>query len=175
MTILICCHSGTYRNFKEYYLNGVKGCLRRESPDAVSYNRFVELIPGVFIAMTLFMKLYAFGRCTGITYVDSTMIPVCHSIRRYLNKVFSDLAKDGKGTMGRCHGFRLHLMCNDRGDIITFCLTGANVDDRDMRVWEVFTKELYGKVSADRDTSRESSLRRSPAGEYISCTDSGRI
>ena len=64
MTILICYHFGTYRNFKEYYLNGVKGYLRREFPDAVSYNRFVELMLRVFIAMTLFMKLYAFGRDT---------------------------------------------------------------------------------------------------------------
>lgn len=41
-------------------------------------------------------------------------------------------------------------MCNDKGDIITFCLTSANVDDRDKRVWSVFTKVLYGKVFADR-------------------------
>lgn len=41
-------------------------------------------------------------------------------------------------------------MCNDRGEAITFCLTGANVDDRDDRAWSVFTKELYGKVFADR-------------------------
>lgn len=46
--------------------------------------------------------------------------------------------------------FKLHLLCNDAGDIITFCLTGANVDDRDEKVWKVFTKELYGKVFADR-------------------------
>ena len=107
-------------------------------------------MPRVFFLMMLFMKLYAFGKCTGITFVDSTMIPVCHNIRRYMNKVFTDLAKDGKGTMGWCHGFKLHLLCNDSGDIITFCLTGANVDDRDERVWQVFTKELYGKVFADR-------------------------
>ncbi len=29
-------------------------------------------------------------------------------------------------------------------------LTGANVDDRDDRVWNVFSKVLYGKVFADR-------------------------
>ena len=34
--------------------------------------------------------------------------------------------------------------------MITFCLTGANVDDRDSRVWTVFAKILYGKVFADR-------------------------
>ena len=150
MTILICCHFGTYRNFKEYYLNWVKGVMRQDFPEAVSYNRFVELMPRVFFKMMLFMKLHAFGHCSGITYVDSTMIPVCHNVRRYYNKVFAGLAKNGKGTMGWCHGFKLHLLCNDRGEIITFCLTGVNVDDRDERVWSVFSKELFEKVFAGR-------------------------
>ena len=66
------------------------------------------------------------------------------------NKVFAGLAKSGKGTMGWCHGFKLHLLCNDSGEVMTFCLTGANVDDRDSRVWTVFAKVLYGKVFADR-------------------------
>lgn len=125
-------------------------CFHKEFPHAVSYNRFVELMPRVFCKMMLFMKLYAFGKCTGITFVDSTMIPVCHNVKRYFNKVFSGLAKNGKGTMGWCHGFKLHLLCNDSGEVITFCLTGANVDDRDSRGWNVFTKVLYGKVFADR-------------------------
>ena len=100
MTVLVCYHFGTYRTFKDYYLNGIRGSLKDCFPDAVSYNRFVELMPRVFFLMMLFMKLYAFGKCTGITFVDSTMIPVCHNIRRYMNKVFAGLAKDGKGTMG---------------------------------------------------------------------------
>ena len=61
VTILVCYHFGTYRNFKEYYLNWVKGAMRQDFPDAVSYNRFVELMPRVFFKMMLFMKLYAFG------------------------------------------------------------------------------------------------------------------
>lgn len=150
MTILVCYHFGTYRNFKEYYLNCIKGMLKQEFPDAVSYNRFIELMPRVFLEMMLFMKLYAFGKCTGITFVDSTMIPVCHNVRRKFNKVFDGIAKDGKGTIGWCHGFKLHLLCNDSGEVITFCLTAANVDDRDERVWNVFVKELFGKVFADR-------------------------
>ena len=83
-------HFGTYRNFKEYNLNGVLGEMRREFPEAVSYNRFMGLMPRVFIEMLLFMRLYAFGKCTGITFVDSTMIPVCHNVSRYINKVFAD-------------------------------------------------------------------------------------
>jgi hypothetical protein len=100
--------------------------------------------------MVFFLRLYAFGRCLGISFVDSTLIPVCHNLRRYANRVFEGVATNGKGTMGRCHGFKLHFICNDRGEIITFCLTGANVDDRDPKVWKVLSKELYGKLFADR-------------------------
>ena len=46
-----------------------------------------------------FLNLGAFGRCTGITFVDSTMIPVCHNLRRYANKIFKGIATDGKGAM----------------------------------------------------------------------------
>lgn len=52
--------------------------------------------------------------------------------------------------MGWYHGFKQHLMCNDSKNIITSCLTRANVDNRDERVWKVFPKHLYGKVFADR-------------------------
>lgn len=84
-------------------------------PEAVSYNRFVELESRAFFPLMFFLNFRAFGRCTGITFVDSTMIPVCHNLRRYVNKVFKDIATDGKGAIGWCHGFKLHLACNDRG------------------------------------------------------------
>ena len=51
---------------------------------------------------------------------------------------------------GSFRNFKLHLLCNEMGDVLTFCLTPANVDDRDPRVWQVFTKVLYGKVFADK-------------------------
>ena len=76
MTILVCYHFGTYRNFKEYYLDCIRGWLKHEFPAAVSYNRFVELIPRIFFLLMVFMKIYAFGRCSGISFVASTMIPV---------------------------------------------------------------------------------------------------
>ena len=43
MTILIMFHFGTFDNFKHYYLHFIRIHLRRDFPDAVSYNRFVEL------------------------------------------------------------------------------------------------------------------------------------
>lgn len=150
MTILVCYHFGSFSNFKHYYLFYIRRHLSSCFPGAVSYNRFVELMPRVFFHLMLFLKLRGFGRCSGISFVDSTMIPVCHNLRRHANKVFKGVARDGKGTMGWCHGFKLHLLCNDSGEITTFCLTGANADDRDERVWRVLARELYGKGFADR-------------------------
>ena len=150
MTILLLFHFGSYRNFKHYYLSFIKIVLKKEFPTAVSYNRFVELEGRVFFQMMFFLNLQAFGRCTGITFVDSTMIPICHNLRRYANKVFKGIATDGKGTMGWCHGFKLHLACNDRGEIIAFVLTGANVSDKDPEVFKVLAKRLYGKLFADK-------------------------
>ncbi len=114
MTILIVFQFGSFRNFKHYYLFFIKEHLKSYFPKAVSYNRFVELQSRVFFLMMFFLNLSAFGRCTGISFVDSTMVPVCHNLRRYANKVFKGLATNGKGTMGWCHGFKLHLVCNDR-------------------------------------------------------------
>lgn len=160
MTILVCYHFGSFANSKHYYLFYIRRHLSGCFPDAVSYNRFVELMPRMFFHMMLFMKLQGFGKCSGISFVDSTMIPVCYNLCRYVYKVFKGLATDGKATdgkvtdgkvtMGWSCGFKLHLLCNDSGEIITFCLTGAKVDGRDKRVWAIFPKELYGKVFADR-------------------------
>ena len=52
--------------------------------------------------------------------------------------------------MGWCHGFKLHLAYNDRGEIIAFVLTGANVSDKDPNVFKVLAKRLYGKLFADK-------------------------
>ena len=115
MTILIMFQFGSFRNFKHYYLFFIRQHLKSYFPNAVSNNRFVKLQSRVFFQMMFFLNLSAFGRCTGISFVDSTIVPVCHNLRRYANKVFRGLATEGKAEMGWCHGFKLHLVCNDRG------------------------------------------------------------
>ncbi|KAA6340303.1 hypothetical protein EZS27_011828 [termite gut metagenome] len=150
MTILIGFHFGTFRNFKHYYLFYVQKYLTREFPDLVSYNRFVELQSKVFIQFALFLKLICLGKCTGITYVDSTCIRICHNKRIRRNKVFKGLAEIGKSTMGWFFGFKLHLLCNERGELVNFCLTRGNVDDRNQKVFSVLSKGLFGKLYADK-------------------------
>ena len=103
ITILILFHSNTFRNFKHFYLFYVCRELKKEFPDLLSYTRFVERIPRVAIPLLLFLKLGLMGECTGITFIDSTRIPVCENKRQSRNRVFKGYAQKGKvlwdGTM----------------------------------------------------------------------------
>lgn len=38
-------------------------------------------------------------------------------------KVFKGLAQRGKCSLGWFYGFKLHLICNDRGEILNFMIT----------------------------------------------------
>jgi hypothetical protein len=108
----------------------VENYLNNEFPNLLSYKRFVELEHRFFVPMVLYLKLICFGECTGITYVDSTCIRVCHNKRIKRNKVFKDLAEVGKSTMGCFFGFKLHPVCNEKGELLNLCLTRGNVDER---------------------------------------------
>jgi len=55
MTILLCYHFGSFRTFKHYYLFFINEHLASYFPKAVSYTRFVELMPRVFFELTAFM------------------------------------------------------------------------------------------------------------------------
>ena len=52
--------------------------------------------------------------------------------------------------MGWYYGFKLHLIVNDRGEILSFCFSKANVDDRDRKIMSVMTKDVFGKLFGDR-------------------------
>ncbi|MBD5142969.1 MAG: transposase [Ruminococcus sp.] len=87
-----------------------------------------------------------FVKCSGISFIDSTPIKVCDNHRIYGHRVFSEYAKMGKSSMGWFYGFKLHLIINDEGKILSFCLTSGNVDDRNEEVMDSLTKEIFGKL-----------------------------
>ena len=156
ITILLLFHFGTFKNFKHYYLHYIGVHLKKEFPKQLSYNRFIEMEQRVFIPMMFFINTVCFGKCTGITFVDSTPISVCHNKRIKRNKVFDGIAQTGKSTMGWFHGFKLHLVCNEKGELLSFCLTPANVDDRDPKTLKTLTQKLFGKLFADKGYSSSS-------------------
>ena len=150
ITILLCFHFNSYRNFKHYYLGCVCVQWKHLFPKRFSYNRFIEVMPRCFVALTMFLRLVCFGECSGISFVDSTYIPVIHNKRQYNMKVFKGIAEKGKSTMGWYVGFKLHLLCNEKGEILNFVLTKANVDDRNDDVINTLTDKVFGKLYADK-------------------------
>ena len=148
MTLLIYFHHSQFRHFKAFY-QYIQTHYSKAFPNLVSYNRFVELIPSVIAPMTFFLQSQM-GTITGLSFIDSTHIKVCHNKRIKRNKVFKGLAARGKTTIGWFYGFKLHLVINDKGELLAFDLTPGNVDDRHPKVMAHLTKRLFGKLFGDK-------------------------
>jgi hypothetical protein len=147
MAILICFHQAQHRNFKAFHpLHLCRHC-RGEFPDLSSYNRFVALIPTALMPLCICSHNRR-GQDTGIAFIDATSLVVCHSRRIHSHKVFKAVARRGKTSMGWFYGFKLHLVVNDRGELLAFRITPGNVDDREP-VPEL-ARGLTGKLIGDR-------------------------
>ena len=148
MTILIHFHQSHYRNFKAYYLKHVLVHLRSEFPGLVSYTRFVDYIPSTLVPLCVYFKSTCLGHCTGLSFIDSTSLDVCLNQRIASHKVFAGLAERGKTSTGWFFGFKLHLVINDRGELLNVKLTPANVDDR--KPVPDLVRKLFGKIFGDK-------------------------
>ena len=92
MLIMILFHDSGYRCFKHFYIEKVCKHLRRLFPKVVSYNRIVELGREVAVPLTLFIKKVLLGKCTVISFVDSTPLRVCKNQRIHIYKVSKGIA-----------------------------------------------------------------------------------
>jgi len=147
MTILIHFHQSHYRNFKAYYLLYVCRHLAGAFPNRLSYNRLVAVIPTALVPLCVYLHTRK-GLVTGIAFIDATSLVVCHNRRIQSHKVFKSVARRGKTSVGWFYGFKLHLVVNDRGDLLAFQITPGNTDDR--QPVPCLVKGLTGKLFGDR-------------------------
>lgn len=147
MTIVIAFHGSGYRTFKEFYTLQVLPGWKKAFPNLVSYTRFVELMPWCLMLLCCFLHTRT-GEITGISFIDSTPIEVCHRCRAHAHKVFQGLVEWGKNSVGWYFGFKLHLIINHKGELLAFKLTPANLDDR--KPVPDLTRDLIGKLFGDK-------------------------
>ena len=150
MLIMILFHDSGYRCLKHFYVEKVCKHLRHLFPKVVSYNRFVELEKQVAVPLALFIKKILLGKCTGISFVDSTPLRVCRNQRIHIHKVFKGIAQRGKCSMGWFFGFKLHLICNEKGEVLNFIITPGDVDDRKPLEYKAFVEFIYGKLVGNK-------------------------
>ena len=100
--------------------------------------------------MSIFLKSCCMGEGTGISFIDSIPIRVGKNKRIKRNKVFAGLDQVGKSTMGYFFGFKLHIVINDKGELLNFVITPGNTDDREPLRNKSFIQALKGKLYADK-------------------------
>ena len=52
--------------------------------------------------------------------------------------------------MGWFFGFKLHLICNEKGKLLNFMITPGDVDDRKPLEYKNFVEFIYGKLVGDK-------------------------
>jgi len=150
MSIYLLFHFGQFTNFKHFYNQYVCKHLTGLFPSLISYERFNARQDRILLPLMLYLKYRGLGKSRGINYIDSTLLRVCHSKREKQHRVFKGIAAKGKSTMGWFFGFKLHLIINDKGELLSFYLTKGNVDDRNIELMTAMTKEVFGKLFGDK-------------------------
>jgi hypothetical protein len=147
MTILVWFPASHYRTFKHFYLDHVLTGKRAEFPGLPSYTRFVGPIPLTLLPLCAYVQTRQ-GQPTGLQFIDSLPIRVCHNRRIGSHKVFAGLAQRGRGSRSWFYGFQLHLVINEQGELLALTLTPGQVDDR--RPVRKLVRPLWGKLFGDR-------------------------
>ena len=147
MTILIFFQSSCFRNFKNFYIGFLSRYWKKEFPNLPSYNRFIEIMSRVIFHLILFSQINS-GKKTGIYYIDSTCLPVSHLKRSKRHKTFEDIAEYGRTSVGWFFGLKLHIVINERGELIAFKITRGNAHDA--KSSESLLKSLQGLAFGDK-------------------------
>lgn len=149
MTIHVAYQITGKQDFKSFYKNIPCQFHRREFPCLVSYQGFIEVSPVVVMPLLLFpgFRMEMSDR-TGLYVIDSAPLRVCMNLRIPRHKVFRDLARRGKSSTGRFYGFRLHMVINHLGELMSARISAGNSDDR--RHVHAPVRNLTGKVPGDK-------------------------
>lgn len=147
LTIMVLFHVSPCKVFKYFYIFYLPHLHKKDFPKLLSYNRFVQLMPRLFVPLCVLLQSL-FGEETGIYIADATSLPVCHNKRINRNRVFKGLAARGKTTMGWFYGLKLHLVINHKGSIVAVKITPGNIDER--TVLEEMNQHLKGSLFADK-------------------------
>ena len=147
ISVMIFYHFSSYKHLKVYYKNFIEnGDLFKNPP---CYDRFIQIIPNLFLPLMVMLHYFS-GQKTGVYYVDSTHFAVCKNIRINAHRTFRNLAKRGHSSIDWFFGFKLHMIINDKGQIIAVRITQGNVDDRAAFEAMAVRQELRGKCYADK-------------------------
>ena len=147
LLIEVLYHVSPFKDFKRFYKYGIEQEQRDCFGKLPCYERYVATKYKLFMPLTILLHCL-FGEKTGLYFADSTPLKVCHNKRISNHKVFKGLAERGKSSMGWFYGFKIHMILNEKSQIVALQITPGNVDDR--KSLRCMVKNLKGKCYADK-------------------------
>ncbi|WP_051354068.1 IS982 family transposase [Rickettsia gravesii] len=146
LTIVLYFYISPCKDFKNYYLYHLSYKYRGYF-SLPSYSRIIHLWSRLVLPLTIMLQLFT-GEEIGIYFIDSSRLSICHAKRTNSNKVFSGIAKIGMSSYGWCMGFKLHIIVNNKGQIMAIKITKGNASD--VSAVDSITKRLCGKLFGDK-------------------------
>jgi transposase len=148
---------GIFRNFtghsnwKSFYLH-IVNYHQKDFLKIPNYQNFVKGVNKVTILgkkiLDFFLSFFHFKTDEkSLKITDSTRLKVCENKRIFNHKVAQGFAKRGKSSLGWFYGFKLHIICNEKMEILRANLTSGNTDDRQglRNIWN----NVFGMILAD--------------------------
>lgn len=150
-TILISYHLSGYKCFEYFYRRMVKHQLAKDFPKAPLYETFLAYIPKAEPLVFLWLLHTTLqSKRTGLYFIDSKKLQVCHLKREHSNRVFKGVAAKGKTSTGWFFGLKIHLITNNLGQIVSFRLTSGNVADNNHALLQELLEGLHGICCGDK-------------------------
>jgi len=146
LTIVLYYYLSPCKDFKNYYLYFLPAKYQNYF-NLVSYSRIVQLWPSLILPLVILIHQLK-GDQTGIYFIDSTKLQICHNKRTGSNRVFGRKAKIGKSSYGWFMGFKLHLIINLKGEIMAIKITKGNASDVSCAAG--LAEGLNGKIFGDK-------------------------
>ena len=146
-TIILLYHASHFVNFKVFYIEYARKFLRRMFPKMPGYSWFLRMRPDALLFLLKYMQSKT-KQNTGVNYIDSTPIKVCHNARINWHKTFRGIAARGHHSLGWFYGFKLHIITNTQGELMDIYLTKGN--ESDIIGLDKMGKALVGLLIGDR-------------------------
>ena len=117
-------------------------------PNYPNFNRLMNQSLPWAIFLTQWLMQYQRKEAPGdLHFIDSTSLKVCGNKRIFDHKVCAGFARRGKSSMGYFFGFKLHMVCDALGRLVSLMITPGHSDDRKFVL--KLLKGLKGLVVAD--------------------------
>lgn len=164
---MILFHDSGQRYLKHFYLEKSASICNISSRRLSHTTALWNLKRRLPSPLALFIKKALLGKCTGISFVDSTPLRLCRNQRIHVHKTFNGIAQRGKCSMDWFFGFKLHLICNEKGELLNFMITPDDVDERRPLEYKAFMDLISGKFVGHK--YRQASFSTTVRGRHTAC------